>query len=205
MKKTFHITRLAASGALAAAMLLTGCGTPKETHRPATMPAAAAARTDDKATPQYVTTEQVKAMPPCTATFARRLSDYSGSFTTADGKQFVLGDIRGEQWVWHFVCAVKEGKTYPLPAAFENYMNARHYVTAKEIAAMPPCTGTLASRTPCSSYFSTADGKWFGIGDPGSGVEISDFIWSLKDGETCTFPATFLAYQKLHQNDPQCP
>src|SRR5437899_6420533 len=96
----------------------------------------------------YITSREITVMIPCTATFAKRLSEYSGSFTNADGKRFVLGDPRGEQWVWHFVSALKEGQTYKFPEAFLNYQTARHYVTAREIAAMPPCTATLAARSP---------------------------------------------------------
>ena len=154
---------------------------------------AAAAHADDKT--NYITVKEIRAMAPCTVTFAKRLSEFSGFFTNATGKAFVLGDIRGEQWVWHFVVALKEGQAYKLPDAFLNYQTAPHYVTAKEIAAMVPCTAMLASRSPCSSYFTTADGKWFGIGDPGSGEEISHFIWSLKYGETNKFPDAFLDYQ----------
>ncbi len=135
------------------------------------------------------------------APFAKRLSEFSGSFTNADGNGFILGDVRGEQWVWHFVCALKEGSTYQFPGAFLSYQAAPHYVTAHEIAAMAPCTATLASRSPCSSYFSTADGRWFGIGDPSSGAQISQFIWSLKDGETCRLPDAFLAYQKANRDE----
>ena len=160
--------------------------------------AAASANADDQTNLSYITTKQITAMAPCTATFAKRLSEYSGSFTNADGKRFTLGDARGEQWVWHFVGALREGRSYKFPDTFTNYMAAPHYVTAKEIAAMAPRIGVLASRTPCSSYFATADGKWFGIGDPGSGAQISHFIWSLKDGETNKFPDAFLDYQKKH-------
>jgi hypothetical protein len=201
MKKILHLNKLAFASALAAATLVTSCGAPKDTHRPATVPAAALSNADNNATHKYVTVKEIKAMAPCTATFTKRLSEFSGSFTDTHGKAFVLGDIRGEQWVWHFVCALKEGRTYPLPDAFENYMNAPQYGTAKEIAAMARCTGTLAARSPCSSIFSTADGKWFGIGDPGSGEQVSQFIWSLNDGDTCTFPDAFLNYQKQHQNE----
>jgi hypothetical protein len=154
---------------------------------------AASASADDKT--NYITAREITAMTPCTAMFAKRLSEYSGSFTNADRKRFVLGDARGEQSVWHFVGALKEGQTYRFPEAFLNYQAARHYVTATEIAAMSPCTATLAARNPCSSYFSTADGKWFGIGDPSSGAQVSQFIWSLKDGETCRFPEVFLSFQ----------
>jgi hypothetical protein len=155
--------------------------------------AAASTHADDKT--NYITAKEITAMPPCTVTFAKRLSEFSGFFTSANGRTFVLGNIRGEQWVWHFVGAVKEGQAYKFPDAFLNYQAAPHYVTAKEIAAMAPCTAVLASRTPCSSYFTTADGKWFGIGDPGSGAQVSHFIWSLKDGETNKFPDAFLDYQ----------
>ena len=113
------------------------------------------------------------------------------AFTTTDGKQFVIGDIRGEQWVWHFINALREGRTYKLPETFTNYQSAAHYVTSNEIAALPPCTATLAARSPCSSMFVTTEGKWLGIGDPGSGARVSHFIWTLKDGETCNFRTRF--------------
>ena len=154
-----------------------------------------AAPTPAAAQTNYMTAREITAMAPCTATFAKRLSEYSGSFTNAEGKRFVLGDSRGEQEVWHFVCALKEGKTCKFPDVFTNYLAAPHYVTASEIAAMTPCTATLASRSPCSSIFSTTDGKWFGIGDPGSGAQVSHFIWSLVDGQTCRFPDAFLKFQ----------
>jgi hypothetical protein len=157
--------------------------------------AAASANAQGQTNLSYVTAKEITAMAPCTAIFAKRLSEYSGSFTNAEGKRFVLGDEHGGQWVWHFVGALKEGQAYKFPDAFVNYQAAPHYVTAKDILAMAPRIGTLASRTPCSSYFSTADGKWFGIGDPGSGPQVSRFIWSLKDGETCKFPEAFLKFQ----------
>jgi hypothetical protein len=147
----------------------------------------------------YVTAKEIAAMPRCAATLAKKLSSYSASFTNADGEAFVLGDARGEQEVWHFVGALKEGQSYRFPDTFANYEKAPHYGTAKEIAAMPPCAGVVASRTPCSSCFTTADGKFFSIGDPGSGPQISQFLWSLKDGETNKFPAVFIEYQKRPQ------
>ncbi len=182
MKSTFRLTRLALLGAIV--FLCT-----------------AAAHADDQT--NYITAREITAMAPGTATFAKRLSEYSGSFTNADGKSFVLGSNRGEQGVWHFVGALKEGQTYKFPDTFVNYQNASHFVTAKEIAAMAPCTATLASRTPCSSYFTTTEGKWFGIGNPGSETQISHFIWSLKDGETNKFPEMFLDYQKRNPSKEQ--
>ena len=175
MKNTFDRTKLA--------LLATSAG----------ILAAASAHADDKT--NYITVKEITAMPPRTVTFAKRLSEFSGFFTNATGKAFVLGDIRGEQWVWHFVVALKEGQAYKLPDTFLSYQAAPHYVTAREIAAMAPRTAMLAARSPCSSYFTTADGKWFGIGDPGSGEEIGHFIWSLKVGEANKFPDAFLAYQ----------
>src|SRR6185436_20667287 len=109
---------------------------------------AASAHAGDKT--NYITAKEITAMAPCTVTFAKRLSEFSAFFTNAIGKAFVLGDIRGEQWVWHFVVALKEGQAYKLPDAFLNYQSALHYVTAREIAAMAPCTAMLASRSPCS-------------------------------------------------------
>src|ERR1041385_8045945 len=87
--------------------------------------AAASARADDKT--NYITVKEITAMPPCTVTFAKRLSEFSGFFTNANGKAFVLGDIRGEQWVWHFVVALKEGQPYKFPDALLNYQAAPRY------------------------------------------------------------------------------
>ena len=175
MKNTLDLTKLAVLATLAGIF------------------AAASAHADDKT--NYITVKEITAMPPCTVTFAKRLSGFSGFFTNATGKAFVLGENGGDQWVWHFVNALTEGKAYKLPDTFLNYQAAPHYVTAKEIAAMAPCTAMLAARSPCSAHFTTADGKWFGIGDPGSREEISHFIWSQKVGEANKFPDVFLAYQ----------
>ena len=154
---------------------------------------ATPAHADDKT--NYFTVKEIMAMPSCTVTFAKRTSEFSGAFTNADGRAFVLGDIRSEQGVWHFVGALKEGRAYRLPDAFLSYQAAPRYGTADAIAAMPPCAATLAVRSPCSSTFTTADGRWFGIGDPGSGEQVSHFIWSLKEGETNQFPDAFLSWQ----------
>src|SRR5258705_11780583 len=90
--------------------------------------AAASVHADDKT--NYITVKEITAMPPCTVTVAKRLSEFSGSFTNANGKAFVLGDIRGEQWVWHFGGALKEGQAYKVPDVFLNDLPAPHYVTA---------------------------------------------------------------------------
>jgi hypothetical protein len=198
MARMLTLTQRPFLGTLTAVALLTGCAGSHNRPPPSFVPTAATAKADRKTLGTYVTVKEVEAMPPCTATFAKRLSGYSGSFTDQDGNEFVLGDIRGEQWVWHFVNALVVGTTYRFPEVLESYMNARQYVTAKEIAAMPACTATLAARSPCSSTFRTADGKWFGIGDPGSGAQISQFIWSLEDGATRKFPDAFLEYEKQY-------
>ena len=143
-----------------------------------------------KALPRYITSAEVAKMPACSAKFTKTM-EYGGEFATAEGKRFVIGDIRGEQWVWHFINALRERRTYKLPETFTNYQSAAHYVTSNEIAALPPCTATLAARSPCSSMFVTTEGKWLGIGDPGSGARVSHFIWTLKDGETCKLPDAF--------------
>ena len=158
-------------------------------------PAAATAVVGEKALPRYITSAEVSKMPACSATFTKRLSEFGGTFTTTEGKPFIIGDIRGEQWVWHFVVALREGRTYRFPDVFTNYLAATNYVTTQQIAAMPPCNATIAARSPCSSHFVTTDGKWFGIGDPGSGAQISQFIWSMKEGQTNKFPDVFLNYQ----------
>jgi hypothetical protein len=157
--------------------------------------ATKSAKVGVKKTPRYVTTQEIKEIAPCTATLSKRISEYSCAFTTADGKAFVLGDPRGEQWVWHFVGALNEGQSYKLPDEFLNYVAAPHYVTDKEITRMASRTGTLASSSPCSAYFRTADGKWFGIGDPGSGAEVSQYLATLKRGNAYRFPDSFLAYK----------
>ncbi len=157
--------------------------------------AAASTEAADKSNPSYITAKEITAMTPCTGKLAKRLSEFSCSFTTVDGKEFILGDATGEQGVWHFLATLKEGQTCKFPDAFVNYMSAPSYSTAKEIAAMAPRTGTLAARSPCSSYFTTADGKGFGIGDPGSGAEISHFIWTLKPGQSYKFPDALLEFQ----------
>ena len=77
------------------------------------------AHADDKT--NFITAKEITAMAPCTATFAKRLSEFSGSFTNVDGKGFVLGSDRGEQWVWHFVGALREGRTYKFPDVFLDY------------------------------------------------------------------------------------
>jgi hypothetical protein len=197
MKKMLRLPQLAFPVALAAAMLLTACTGQKDTPQPATAPAAASTNANDKT--RYVTSAEIAAMAPRTAMFVKRLSEFSGSFTTADGKSFVLGDAAGEQWVWHFLATLKEGQAYKFPEAFLNYQTAPNYGTAQEIAAMVPRTGTLATRSPCSSYFNATDGKGFNIGNPGSGALVSQFLRTLKQGETCKFPDAFLNYQKKQQ------
>jgi hypothetical protein len=192
MKNTFALTKRIFLSALVAGILFTGCMTRKEAHQPSVLSANA----DDKTIPSYVTTKEITAMAPRTGTFVKRLSVYAGSFRTADGKEFMIGSPAGEQWVWHFLGTLKEGQSCKFPDAFVDYQSAPYYVTGKDIAAMAPRTGTLATRTPCSAYFTTADGKGFGIGDPGSEKQISQFLWSLKDGQTCRFPDVFLQYQK---------
>src|ERR1043165_694909 len=193
MKKIPGLPQLAFLGVLATAILLTGRSDRKATPQPTTAPATASTNAGDKT--RYSTSAEIAAMVPRTAMFVKRLSEFSGSFTTADGRGFVLGDPVGEQWVWHFLAALKEGQTYKFPDAFLNYQNAPNYGTAKAIAEMAPRTGTLATRSPCSSYFNTTDGKGFSIGDPGSGAQVSQFLWTLKQGETCKFPDAFLDYQ----------
>ena len=122
----------------------------------------------DVANTTFRTAEAIKAMPARAGIFVKRLSEFSGAFRAADGKEFVLGSSDGDQAVWHFVSALKVGGAYQLPDAFVNYLAARHYGSASEIAAMTPCTATVAARSPCSSTFMTTDGKWLSIGDPGS-------------------------------------
>jgi hypothetical protein len=160
--------------------------------------AAAAALADTNAVPRYFTSAEVAKMPACMATFTSRLPRIGGEFTTTEGRRFIIGGIprigglpMGDSRVSLFVRALREGRTYKLPETFTNYLSATHYVTREEIAAMPPCTATIASRTPCSSYFLTTDGKWFGIGDPGSGPLISHFIWAAKEGKNYQFPDAF--------------
>ena len=176
MKNTFDLTKLAFLATIAGIF------------------AAASAHADDKT--NYITVKEITAMPPCTVTFAKRLSEFSGFFTNANGKAIVLGDIRGEQWVWHFVVALKEGQAYKLPDAFLNYQAAPHYVTAREITAMVPRTATLIHGWHGSGYFKTADGKGFFIGGGRSGEEVDRFLRTLEEEKTYEFPDAFLKYQK---------
>ncbi len=173
---------------------MTACATQKTTSL--SVPPPASGTVVEQAT--YATAKEVTAMTPRTAKFTKILSEYSGSFTMADGRTFILGDQVGDQWVWHFLVTLKEGQTYKLPEAFVNYQNAPSYVTIQEIVAMAPRTGTLAARSPCSSCFTTTDGKGFYIGDPGSGPQVSHFIGSLENGRSYEFPKAFLQYQKAH-------
>jgi hypothetical protein len=143
----------------------------------------------------YATPAAIKAIPTTRAKFTRKLSEFAGEFTGPDGKTLVLGGPRAEQRVWHFVAAMREGQTYDLPESFLNFIAAPGYVTATEIAAMPPCTAMIAARSPCSASLRTADGKWFYLGDPGSGLQISQFIWCLEDGQLNRFPDAFIAFQ----------
>jgi hypothetical protein len=179
------ISRLAFPGILAATMCCAVCLAQNDAKPP-----VASASADEKALPRYITSAEVAKMPACSAKFTKTM-EYGGEFATAEGKRFVIGDIRGEQWVWHFVNSLREGRTYKLPETFTNYQSATHYGTSNEIAAIAPCTATLASRSPCSSMFVTAEGKWLAIGNPGSGARVSHFIWMLKDEETCKLPDAF--------------
>ena len=138
-------------------------------------------------------------MAPCTGTLQKK-TVYSGEFTTADGKRFVVGSDAGEQEVWHFIGTIEAGQTCKLPEAFVNYTTAPGYATVEQIKAMAPRTGTLVQRSPCSSYFTTADGKGFVIGDPGSGEQVSQFIWTLKDSCRYAFPEAFLDYLKENES-----
>ncbi len=142
-------------------------------------------------------------MPPQEVTLTKKLNEYSGYFTGSSGKSFIVGDEVGDQFVWHFVGSLKVGQSCKLPDAFTNFISARYYVTAEEIKGMSPCAGIIALRSPCSAYFTTADGRGFGIGDPGSGALISKFLWSLKDGETYRFPEAFLEFQATVTSEEQ--
>jgi hypothetical protein len=191
-------TKLQAMQFLRQYLLISGiavAGISEGSEKSAASPPLEEKKTSNAAGVTFQTAEAIKAMPASTVTFVKRLSEFSGSFREADGKDFVLGGSRGDQAVWHFVTALKEGQVYKLPDEFVSYQTARPHVNAKEIAAMAPCTATVAARSPCSSTFRTMDGKWLSIGDPGSEPQVSHFISSLPDGETVNLPDAFLAYQ----------
>jgi hypothetical protein len=154
--------------------------------------AVASAHAEEPA--KFTTAEQITAMVPRAGTLTKR-SDFSATFKMEDGREFILGDQVGAQEVWHYVNTLKEGQTYKFPDAFLLYRKSSYYEDAKQIAAMPPRTATLASRTPCSAYFTMADGNGFHLGGPGSGAEVSQFLWSLKVGPAYKFPEVFAAYQ----------
>lgn len=72
------------------------------------------------------------------------------------------------------------------------------YEKAEQITAMPPRKAKLVQRAPCSLYLTTADGKGFHLGTPGSNTEVRRFLDTLEEGQTYVFPDAFLQYQKQH-------
>jgi hypothetical protein len=156
------------------------------------LPAKTAAATETR---RYETVAQVKAMPPCKVTVESKDS-YSATLKTADGKTILFGGERAEQWLWHFVCALKKGETCELPGAFSAWFEQKVYTTAASLAAMPACKATRKVEGPCFSVFATTDGKWFTIGDPGADEDVEKFLGTLTDGKEYAFPAAFLDYKK---------
>jgi hypothetical protein len=157
-------------------------------------------RAEDKPIPKYITIREITTMPPREATLTKKISVYSGLFTVANVDQFILGSDVGDQAVWHFLGTLKIGQICKMPEAFLNYIAAPNYGTANEIAAMPPKTGTVVQSSPCSTYFTTADGKGFSIGNPGSGSQITHFLQSLESGRSYKLPNAFLDFQKQNSD-----
>ena len=60
---------------------------------------------------------------------------------------------------------------------------------------MPSCKATVQCAAPCYSLFTTADGNWFVIGDPGSAPEVWQFLGTLEKGQTYALPRAFLDHQ----------
>jgi hypothetical protein len=104
MKKTLGPTRLPILGILAAAMLLTGCITPKNTEHYRTAPV-------------YDTAVQIKAMPPCKARVVQRAPCHV-YLKTSDGNGFYLGGPGSEADVGRFLRVLKDGQRYDFPDAF---------------------------------------------------------------------------------------
>ena len=75
------------------------------------------------------------------------------------------------------------------------------YETAELIKTMPHCKAKVVQRGPCFLYLTTADGKGFYLGSPGSQADVGLFLDTLKDGHRYVFPDAFLQYQK-HQPTP---
>src|SRR6185503_11591936 len=95
-------TRRAGSAAFScilAAMMFSVAGRAQNLATPTAIPPATTAVTDTNLPPKYVTVEQVTKMPPCSAKLTKRLSEFGAAFTTTEGKEFIIGDIRGDQWV----------------------------------------------------------------------------------------------------------
>jgi len=109
MKKTLELTSLAFLGTLAAAMLLTGCATLKDTQQPGKAPG-----------PIYETAEQIKAMPPCKAQVVQRAPCFV-CLKTTDGKGFHLGSPGSKADVGRFLGVLKDGQRYDFPDAFLEY------------------------------------------------------------------------------------
>jgi hypothetical protein len=110
MKNSLRVSSTALPSIIAAMMFCVAC-LAQQVAAPAAAIPAATTGADTNALPRYITSADVSKMPACSAKFTNRLSSYSSAFTTTEGKQFIIGDERGEQWVWHFVCALKVGQT----------------------------------------------------------------------------------------------
>jgi hypothetical protein len=55
------------------------------------------------------------------------------------------------------------------------------YETAEQIKSMPPCQATVEPTAPCSSLFTTIDGKKFYIDSPGATREVGNFLGPLQE------------------------
>lgn len=77
------------------------------------------------------------------------------------------------------------------------------YEDAAQIRAMPPCRARVVQRVPCSVYLTTADGRGFYLGSPGSKADVRGFLEILKDGQSYDLPGAFLTYKKkLQRTEP---
>jgi hypothetical protein len=105
MKKILEVTRLAFLSTLAAAMLLTGCGT---------------APTTAQGTYIYEYVVQLLAMPSCSAKVEAIAPCYA-RLSTEDGRVLIVGSPGASWEVVSFVQTLQKGKTYFLPEAFMEY------------------------------------------------------------------------------------
>lgn len=68
--------------------------------------------------------------------------------------------------------------------------------TAEQIRSLRHCKATMEKCHPCYSVFRTEDGRALTIGSPGASPDVTQFLRTLKEGQTYAFPKTFIDYQR---------